>query len=162
MLHPPLAALGQVVQYYVKGVRSFIEQQVGVSMLAIVFAFVLVWLAVNLRHWPVATRVAGVFIALGAALNGLAIALNGRMPYEPAVAAAVGACVRAWRRPNESADANTRLPFLGDTIPIAPLHKVISPGDVLISGGACAMVVLAMCRHRRGQSVPSQTEGGES
>ncbi|MCW3841856.1 DUF5317 domain-containing protein [Micromonospora yasonensis] len=157
-----LAALVQAAQYYVKGVRSFIEQRVGVSMLAIVFAFTLVWLAVNLRHRLVAIRIAGVVIALGAASNGLAIALNGRMPYEPAVAAAVGLRPGLTTPKNEPADANTRLPFLGDTIPIAPLHKVISPGDVLISGGACAVVVLAMCRHRRGQPVPSQTEGGES
>jgi hypothetical protein len=95
-------------------------------------------------------------------LNGLVIALNGRMPYEPAVAAAVGLRPGLTTPKNEPVDADTRLPYLGDTIPIGPLHKVISLGDVLISGGAWAVVVLAMRRQRRERPDPLQTEGGES
>lgn len=45
-----------------------------------------------------------------------------------------------------SAGAGARLARLGDTIPIPGLRKVVSPGDVLISAGACAFVVLAMRR----------------
>jgi hypothetical protein len=158
-----LAALVQAAQYYLSGVRNFIEQRVGVPMLAIVFALVLVWLAVNLPRWPVAIRVAGVVITLGAVLNGLVIALNGRMPYEPAVAAAVGLRPGLTTPKNEPVDADTRLPWLGDTIPIAPLHKVVSLGDVLISGGACAVVVLAMRRHRQVRPHPLRTAtGGET
>jgi hypothetical protein len=46
------------------------------------------------------------------------------------------------------ADAGTRLAPIGDTIGISLLHKVASPGDVLITAGAAALVVLVMRRGR--------------
>jgi hypothetical protein len=54
-----------------------------------VFAIVLGWLAINLPGWPAVIRVAGLAIVLGAALNGVVIAANGRMPYDPAAVAKV-------------------------------------------------------------------------
>jgi Family of unknown function (DUF5317) len=157
-----LAAVVQAAQYYAPALRDAVESIV--PMLAIVFVLVIVWLALNLPRWPVAIRVAGVVIALGALLNGLVIALNGRMPYAPAVAEAVGLPPLLTTAKNEPADDETRLSLLGDTIPIAPLRKVISPGDVLIGGGTAALVALAMRRHRRDESVPVPvlTMGGES
>lgn len=158
-----LAALVQAAQYYLPGVRHFIEDRLGVPMLVVVFAPVLIWLGINLRTWPPAIRIAGAVIALGAVLNGIAIAANGRMPYSPAAVEAVGLRPGQVTPKNEPVDAHTRLSFLGDTIPIAPLQKVISPGDVLISGGSCAVVVLAM-RRRRDQPVvlqPQPQTGGE-
>lgn len=157
-----VAALVQAAQYYLPGLRHLVEDRIGVPMLAIVFTLVLVWLTVNLRRRPMAIRVAGAAIALGAVLNGVAIALNGRMPYSPAQADAVGLRPGLTTPKNEPIDADTRLSFLGDIIPIAPLRKVMSPGDLLISGGSCAVVVLAMRRHRREQPVAPQTRtGGE-
>jgi hypothetical protein len=143
-----LAALVQVMQYYVIDVRDFIEQRLGVPMLGIVFVLVLTWLAVNLRHWPVAIRFAGLVIVLGALLNGLVIALNGRMPYRSTTATAVGLQQGLTTPKNEPADSGTRLAFLGDTIPIAVLHTMVSPGDILIGCGSAAMVVFAMRRQR--------------
>lgn len=156
-----LAALVQAAQYYAPAVRDAIESVV--PMLAIVFVLVLTWLAVNLPTWPAAIRVAGVVIAVGALLNGLVITLNGRMPYAPAVAAAVGLSPGLTTAKNEPADGDTRLSGWGDTIPIAPLRKVISPGDVLIGGGTVALVVLAMRRHRRYEPLPvaEPRTGGE-
>ena len=157
-----LAALVQAAQYYLPAVREFVEDRLGVPMLVVVFAPVLIWLALNLPRWPVAIRIAGAVIALGAALNGLVIALNGRMPYAPAMAEAAGLRPGVTTPKNEPADAATRLPFLGDTIPVPPLRKVVSPGDVLISGGSCAVVVLVMRRHRREQpTAPPTRTGGE-
>ena len=141
-----LAALVQAAQYGLPGVRDFVEDRVHVPMLVVVFAPVLIWLGINLRTWPAAFRIAGAVIALGAVLNGIAIGVNGRMPYSPAVAEAVGLRPGLTTPKNEPVDADTRLSFLGDTIPIAPLRKVISPGDVLISVGSCALVVVAMRR----------------
>ncbi|MER7003035.1 DUF5317 family protein [Dactylosporangium sp. NPDC000555] len=160
-----LAAFVQAAQYYLPGARDFVEIRVGVPPLVVVFAPVLIWLGVNLRNWPAAIRVAGAVIALGAVLNGIAIAVNGRMPYSPAMAESVGLRPGLTTPKNAPVDADTRLSFLGDTIPIAPLRKVISPGDVLISGGSCAVVVLAMRRHRRELPVAQLTQtrtGGES
>jgi hypothetical protein len=59
-------------------------------MLALVFALAASWLAVNLLRWPKALRLAGTTIFLGAALNGLVILVNGRMPYSPTAAALAG------------------------------------------------------------------------
>ena len=141
-----LAAGVQFAQYSVGGVQHV--------MLAVIFTVVLTWLAVNLPRWPRAIRVAGSMIVLGALLNGLAIALNGRMPYEPAAARDAGLHAAAVTPKNDPADADTRLAVLGDTIPTRPLRAVISPGDILIGGGACALVVFAMRRHRRSGPAP--------
>ena len=137
----------------------------GVPMLIVVFAPVLIWLGINLRVWPTAIRVAGSVIALGAVLNGIAIAANGRMPYSPAMAEAVGLRPGLTTPKNEPVNTRTRLSLLGDTIPIAPLRKILSPGDVLISAGTCAVVALAMRRHRREEPVARQARdrrGGSS
>ena len=68
-----LAAAVQFAQYVAPGVRHVVEDVAGIPMLAPVFVFVFAWLAVNLRHWPAAIRVAGVAIVLGAAMNALVI-----------------------------------------------------------------------------------------
>lgn len=157
-----LAALVQAAQYYVPFLRHVLEERLGVPMVAIVFAIVLTWLGINLGQWPVAIRAAGFVIAVGALLNGLAIGLNGRMPYEPAAAQAVGLQPGLTTPKNQPADPDTRLAWLGDTVPVAPLHKVVSPGDLLISAGTAALIALAMRRDRRNQPepVPQPTTGG--
>jgi hypothetical protein len=142
-----IAAAAQLAQYYVPGLH-------GGATLAVVFGAVLTWLAVNLPRWPAAARIAGVAIVLGASLNGLAIALNGRMPYQ--------AQVVADTPKNVAANERTRAVILGDTIPITPLHTLISPGDILIGGGACAFVVIAMRRpeRRRHDALPATRRSG--
>jgi hypothetical protein len=139
------------------GVRHFVEGTPGVPIVAVVFAIVLTWLGVNLPHWPRTIRVAGIVIVLGAALNGLAIALNGRMPYDPGAAADAGLHPGTETPKNEPAQGHTRLGVLGDTIAVRPLHAVISAGDILIGGGACALVIVAMRRRR--QDSPLRTPG---
>jgi hypothetical protein len=155
-----LAAGVQWVQHSVDGVRHFSERTLGVPMLAVIFTVVLTWLAVNIARWPGAIRAAGILIVLGASLNGLAIALNGRMPYAPAAAADAGLRAGVVTPKNEPAGADTRLAVLGDTMAIAPFHAVISLGDILIGGGTCAFVVLAMrrCRRNGPASVPDTAE----
>ena len=139
-----LAAAVQFAQYHVPVLH-------GAAGLAVVFGAVLAWLAVNLANWPMAARIAGVLIVLGASLNGLAIALNGRMPYDTRAAAAAGLPAGSETPKNVATNARPRAAALGDTIPLSPLHALISPGDILISGGACAFVLLAMRRPERRQ-----------
>jgi uncharacterized protein DUF5317 len=143
-----LAAAAQLAQYRVPALR-------GPATLLVVFGAVLAWLAVNLPRQPVALRAAGLLIVLGALLNGLPIALNGRMPYD--AAAATGETPK-----NVAANERTRAAALGDTIPLAPLHALISPGDILIGGGACAFVLVAMRRpeRRRDDAVPAPAVPG--
>lgn len=151
-----LAAAVQAAQYYVAPLRH-------PAMLIIVFGLVLSWLAVNLPTWPLAIRIAGVAITVGALANGLTIALNGRMPYEPTAAEAVGLRADLTTPKNEPADHATRLAFLGDTIPVTPLHKVVSPGDVLIGAGTVALTALAMRRRRdEPDPIPQLIKGGET
>jgi hypothetical protein len=85
-------------------------------------------------------RVPGVpLVALGAALNLLAIAANGGvMPASPDALAAAGLPVGSPGFRNSDAVADPRLVFLGDVfaIPAAwPLSNVFSVGDVLIGAG---------------------------
>src|SRR4029077_12626574 len=76
-------------------------------------------------------RVPGaLLIAIGTSLNLFVVALNSGMPYDPMVAAAVGAPL-----PNDALhvvlQADTRLEFLSDVIPVGPIHSVLSLGDFL-------------------------------
>jgi hypothetical protein len=150
-----LAAAVQFSQYFAPGVRHLVEDVAGIPMLAPVFAIVLAWLAVNLRHRPAAIRLAGVAIALGAGMNALVIGLNGRMPYDPAASVAVGNAPGLEGPKNAPADAGTRLAPLGDIIAVPLVRKVASPGDVLISGGTVALVVLVMRGARRDDENPA-------
>ncbi|GAA1403688.1 DUF5317 family protein [Catellatospora coxensis] len=150
-----LAAAVQAAQYYVTPLRH-------PALLILVFGLVLCWLAVNLAAWPRALRLAGIAITAGALANGLAIAANGRMPYEPAAAEAVGLRPGLTTPKNAPAHDATRLAFLGDTIPVALLNKVVSPGDVLIGAGTVALTALAMRRRRdRPDPEPQPVKGGE-
>jgi MFS family permease len=76
-------------------------------------------------------RVPGtLLIAVGTTMNLLVVGLNSGMPYDPVVAATVGAplpddALHVLLRPD------TRLQFLSDVIPIGPVHTVLSLGDCL-------------------------------
>jgi uncharacterized protein DUF5317 len=143
-----LAVLIQAGQFYLDGVRRLIEERLGIPMLVLVFAAVLAWLAVNLRHWPRAARVAAAVVVAGAALNAAAIAASGRMPYSPRAAAAAGLPTSELTPKNVPGGDGTRLGFLGDVVPVAPLHKVVSAGDILIAVGAAALVAALMHARR--------------
>ncbi|MBL7261380.1 DUF5317 family protein [Paractinoplanes lichenicola] len=150
-----LAAAVQFAQYSAPGVRHLVEDVAGIPMLALVFAIVFAWLAVNLRHWPATIRLAGVAIILGATMNALVIGLNDRMPYDPAAAAAIGSTPGLEGPKNAPADTATRLAPLGDIIPVPLVNKIASPGDVLIGGGTVALVALTMRRARRDHAAPA-------
>ncbi|WP_344934048.1 DUF5317 family protein [Actinoplanes nipponensis] len=100
-----LAAAVQFAQFSLPAVRHAAEQVLGVPLLAVVFLLVLAWLGAGLAGWPAALRAAAAVIMLGAALNGLAIALNGRMPYAPAAARAAGLPAGVVTAKNEPAHA---------------------------------------------------------
>jgi MFS family permease len=73
-------------------------------------------------------------IAIGTAMNIFVVALNSGMPYDAATVAAVGAPA-----PTDSLHTlmvpGTRLPFLGDIVPVGLVHSVYSVGDFLIALG---------------------------
>ncbi|MCS6867715.1 DUF5317 domain-containing protein [Thermus sp.] len=86
-------------------------------------------------------------VLLGLSLNTLAIFANGgHMPVS--LAALERAGVEGWEEVLKTrADAvhtlleeGTRLPFLGDVIPLPPLRKAVSPGDLFILAGIAGVV----------------------
>jgi hypothetical protein len=146
-----LAAAMQLVQFEFGPARIRIESALGISLLIPIFALAGAWLLINLVRRPPAMQVAVALILLGGGLNAAAIAANGRMPYAESalVAADVTASQRARgeRSPKHvAADAATRLAWLGDVIPVRPLRKVISAGDIVLLAGVGALVAAAMRR----------------
>lgn len=105
-------------------------------------------------------------VALGLLANALVVGANGAMPVSPAAAARAGADVRAVLDGSDPrhrlSTPRTRLPWLGDVVPVPlPLHpEVVSPGDVLVAAGAAQLVVAGMLRPRRGvRPVPPPPPG---
>lgn len=148
-----LAAAVQACQYFAPAVRGFFDRM-GLSPLWVVFGLGLVWAVANLVRQEEVLRVALVLVFLGAAANGAAVLANGRMPYEPSAAEALGKPGNSETVKNVPATEGTRLRFLGDTIPLPVLAKIISVGDVAIGVGATTLIAAGM-RSRR--SRPSRT-----
>jgi len=92
-------------------------------------------------------------IALGLLANALVVGANGAMPVSLHAAAQAGVALEdlAAGARHEVADRGTRLPWLGDVVPVAfpPRPEVVSPGDVLVVAGAAQLVVVGMTRHSR-------------
>jgi hypothetical protein len=90
-------------------------------------------------------------VALGGALNLLAIAVNGGvMPASPSALAGAGLDADASGFQNSTALDDPRLAFLGDVFHIPaswPLSNVFSVGDVLIALGV-AWALHGICRSR--------------
>jgi hypothetical protein len=157
------AAAIQFVQFEMPAARDAL----GVPLLVPVFGLVAAWLLVNLPGRPRAVRLAVAVILLGGGLNAAAIAANGRMPYS--VAALESAQVspdqraRGERSPKHvAADDRTRLIGLGDVIPVRPLGKVVSLGDLVLLAGVAALLAAAMHRSAAGphRSRPGSGQAG--
>jgi len=132
-----LAAVVQVVQLVSE-----------LPLLAVVFGLVLVWLVVNVGGQPAAVRIGLGGVALGWAANGLAIVVNGgRMPYAPAAAAVVGLPTTGENPKNVQAGQGVEFGWLTDVIPVPvwPIDKVVSVGDLFIVVGVGVLVVAVMC-----------------
>lgn len=100
-----------------------------------------VFLRLNLRHPGVG------LLALGFFGNAVVVALNGAMPVSLRALerAGVGEAMVTDPR-HEISDAATRLPWLGDVVPVAlpGLGQAVSPGDVLIAAGAGLLLYAGM------------------
>ena len=111
-------------------------------------------------------------LALGLLTNAVVVLANGAMPVSTSAAGRAGATTQpilnGSDRRHEIAGATTRLPWLGDVVPLPlPVRpEVVSPGDVLVAAGAAQLVVVGMApggmryaqrqgRPRRGAARPS-------
>jgi hypothetical protein len=137
---------------------QFVSFQWHVSLTVPVFALVGAWLMVNVPRRPRPVQVAAALILLGGALNAAVIAANGRMPYSQAAVVAIGAPADEQTRALRSAkyavaDERTRLAWLGDDLPVVPLGKIVSVGDLVLLLGVAGLVATSMraAPVRRGQ-----------
>lgn len=94
-------------------------------------------------------------VALGLLANALVVGANGAMPVSEVASGRAGVSTQdlltgADSR-HELAGASTRLPWLGDVVPVPlPVRpEVVSPGDVLLAAGLAQLVVLGMRGGRR-------------
>ncbi|MEV0798726.1 DUF5317 domain-containing protein [Kribbella sp. NPDC050281] len=128
------AAIGQLLGSLLGGTAY----PVGLIGSAVCIA---VFLRLNLKHPGVG------LLALGFFANAVVVALNGAMPVSPTALARVGigtSVVTDAR--HELSDAATRLPWLGDVVPVAlpGLGQAVSAGDVLIAAGAGLLLYAGM------------------
>jgi Family of unknown function (DUF5317) len=129
---------------------------------AAVIALHLVSYAVLLAFGGLNLRSPGVVLAAsGAALNGLAIAVNGG--YMPATRSALSSAGRLYASDTANnsriADAHTRLRFLCDVFAVphdVPLANVFSLGDVCVTIGVAIVLGGAM------NAQPKREQGSEA
>ena len=112
--------------------------------LGVTYALSGTWLGINLPGRPLAMKAAVGTALAGGLANGVAIAVNGRMPYLPAAARAAGVAPSAATPKNVPAAPGTHLIVLGDIVPVGLLHTVISVGDVLIILATVALIAATM------------------
>ena len=140
-----------------------VERRLPVPMLAVIFALVLAWLAVNLRHRSRVLRAASAVIAVGMLLNGVVIFANGHMPYSARAAAAAHIPAAEIMPKDAPSDQTTRLVVLADAIPVPALRAVASPGDAVIAVGIALAMAGAMWTARKAPAPsPPVAGGGES
>lgn len=102
----------------------------GLGLLIASQVLVVTWLVLN-RHLP------GVMlVAIGLALNAVAITANGAMPVDPEAMRALGLGeLEVPPGKHTLLTERTRLPWLADIFPLPPLRSIISIGDVVIAAG---------------------------
>ena len=147
----PLAAVALVwVAFVAQAALSFAPADLsGVPLRYVIvsasYVLVAIWIAMALRTG--ASSLPLVLIGTGWLANSIVMAANGGMPVSLRAARAVG-------RPTDvesggfykhvPASADTTLGWLGDMIPVAALHAVVSVGDLFLAAGIALFIALAM------------------
>jgi hypothetical protein len=106
------------------------------------YALIALWLVVNVRLQRGVYRGAFALLAAGWLLNFIPIAANRGMPvsaWASAKASAPNIPHRGAMVKHVVADSSSPARVLGDVIPVAPLHAVISFGDIVLALGVAAI-----------------------
>jgi hypothetical protein len=135
-----LAAVVQIGELYARK----LGHEWRLPLLAITFGLAGAWLVANLPGRSLVMKLAGCAALAGGLANGVAIAANGRMPYLPAAARTAQIPPGLATPKNVAAAPGSHLIALGDTIPVPPLHAIISIGDILIIIATIALIASAM------------------
>ena len=107
-----------------------------------------VWLAVNAASHAGGVRAGFAVVLAGWLLNVVPMALNDGMPVSTAARRAIGAEEQRiaegslWK--HVPASRATRVAWLGDVVPVDPVHVVISVGDIVLLAGLGAVVASAL------------------
>lgn len=135
----PFLLLGLAIQVFVEARAA---SSIGVALSVLSYVLLLVFAALNLRLAGMGVVMVGMF------MNVVPIAVNDGMPVRPAAlvdahltaspAAAQFVRLRGERHVEKPDDNIT---FLGDIIPIPPMHQVVSFGDLVLSIGIIALIV---------------------
>ncbi|MFA9445087.1 DUF5317 domain-containing protein [Egicoccus sp. AB-alg6-2] len=115
------------------------------------------WVVAN-RHLP-----GLVLVAAGLAANALVMAANGAMPVSPEAIAALG--IEGAEVPpgkHMLLDADTRLPWLADIIPVPPIRSIISVGDLVLAAGLVPLTHALMTWSSRADREPATEAAGEA
>ena len=118
------------------------------TALVVSYAGIGVWVALNAAASRGGVRIGFAVVLTGWALNVVPMVLNDGMPVS-------AAALRAAEADDEEVDqghlwkhvpatGSTRAAVLGDVIPVAPVHAVISAGDVALLAGIGAVVASAL------------------
>lgn len=115
------------------------------------YGLVAAWLLLNARGFSGSLRAGFALVALGFVLNFAVIAANGGMPVSRDALAAAGLDPQldvreGFQYKHVPANDSTRLYVLGDVIPVRPIRRVISAGDVALALGIALVVAAAMRR----------------
>lgn len=152
--YPWLVVAGLVVQVGAQLATPRLAEGVALWLLLAGTSAVGIFLLMNLRHGGLA--LAGV----GLLLNAAVIAANGAMPVSKEAAAVAGVPIsreEAGIR-HEVLDAESRLPFLSDAIPVAQMNTVLSLGDVLLVLGLALFVYRAAAKPK-GRRMATEASG---
>ncbi|MGH9136757.1 MAG: DUF5317 family protein [Acidimicrobiales bacterium] len=93
-------------------------------------------------------------ICIGLAVNLVPMVLNGGMPVRPEAlveakaAEHTGLATLELRGPRQLEDGDDLLPALGDALPIRPIRRVVSFGDLIVAAGVGDAVAHATRRRR--------------
>lgn len=135
----PFLLLGLLIQVFVEARGA---SSIGVALAVLSYVLLLVFGALNFR-------LAGMGVVMvGMVMNLFPIAINDGMPVRPAALVDAHLAIDAervefvvLRGERHVEKPKDHLTFLGDIIPIRPLHQVVSFGDLVLSMGIIALIV---------------------
>lgn len=110
------------------------------------------WALLGYYAWVNRNIYGASLIAAGLAANALVMLVNGAMPVSADATARAGAdpATVTSTGQRELADDTTRLPWLGEVVPVAfpPRPEVVSPGDVAVAAGLALALAMGLTGRR--------------